>query len=515
MEKDDGALWMTMRTRKGVMYQTTSLDGGYTWSISEKYTMPNANTRFYIGKMSDGTWYMVYNNSSTVRTKMTMAISSDEGKTWENKLCLYGSYCSYPDAAIIDGNIHVVFDDGRYKQYQWRTDEDGKIKTWGHIYHYSISETELKNMSYTVLDVEELDIVARCKEYTSAYLEGTGTQEDPYLITDKQAWKIVASMLENEGENFEGKYLKVTNDFTIAGNIKLGTSKTYFAGNFDGDGHTITYNMSFSSGEANQGLFGQTAGTSVIKNLKVAGTMNTERTTDANIGCIVGVNRGVVQNCESSVVVTAKGYKIGGIVGTSVGGSILDCTFNGSITSTSTATGNTDHGIGGIVGYINPDKVSVVDNCINEGSITTGSTQVGGIVGLSKGANAVRHQISECINKGNIISTASVNSTTNEGVAGIIGMAIYTNVTNCENSGNITAKSSSQVAGIVGKCCEYSTITNCVNKGTIIGLNQVGGISGRHVGNVSAIDCENQGDVYYVYTNKININKGSLSFIND
>ena len=30
---------------------------------------------------------------------------------------------------IMDGDVHLTFDDGRYKQYQWRTEEDGKLKT--------------------------------------------------------------------------------------------------------------------------------------------------------------------------------------------------------------------------------------------------------------------------------------------------------------------------------------------------------------------------------------------------
>ena len=497
MERNDGTLLMTMRTRKGLMYQSVSLDGGVTWSISEKYTMPNANTRFYIGEMSNGYWYMIYNDSSTSRTKMTVAISKDEGQNWENKLCLYSSYCSYPDSVIIDGNIHLVFDDGRYKQYQWRTEEDGKVKTWGYIYHYSISETELINMSYKTLDVDKLDVVANCSEYTFAYLEGSGTENDPYLIKDRYSWNIISNLNESESMTFESKYFKLTNDITLYGNKKIGTQKTPFAGIFDGNGYTVTYDFNFESGVANQGLFGTIANTAVIKNLKVAGTLNTLNTAAANIGAIVGVvNGGAIENCESSVVVTAAGYNIGGLVGIFNGGEITNSTFNGAITSSSTAIGNTDHGIGGIVGYLSPASSVVIDNCVNNGTINTASTQVGGIVGLSKGNSSIRHTISNCENNANISSTASVNSTTNEGVAGIVGMAVYTNISTCINNETITAKSACQVAGIAGKCCDSSTINSSVNNGTIIGISQVAGIAGRHVANASIDRCTNNGNIY-------------------
>ncbi len=64
-------------------------------------------------------------------------------------------------------------------------------------------------------------------------ISGTGTKDDPYLIENYENWKKAAE-LNKEGENFQGKYLKATGDFTT----DLSFDKT-FSGTFDGDGHTI------------------------------------------------------------------------------------------------------------------------------------------------------------------------------------------------------------------------------------------------------------------------------------
>ena len=95
----------------------------------------------------------------------------------------------------------------------------------------------------------------------------------------------------------------------------------------------------------------------------------------------------------------------------------------------------------------------------------------------------------------NITSIANVNSTTNEGTAGIVGMLVYSDVTDCINNGDITALKSCQVAGIAGKCCDSSVVTNAVNNGTIIGIAQVGGIAGRHVGKATLDGCTNNGNI--------------------
>ena len=345
-------------------------------------------------------------------------------------------------------------------------------------------------------------LFSQAKVTASSDFVGTGTENDPYIIYNHETWKKYAEAILNKTDNFKNKHFKVVKDFTVEGNTKIGIMDFQFAGIFDGNGHTITYNMSFTSGESNQGLFGTISNTAIIRNLKVAGTLNTLNTGNANIGSIVGINKGgLIENCESSVVITAKGARIGGIAAVCDGGKILNSVFKGTITTTSTAAGNTDRGVGGIVALLSSAGVAEISNCTNEGTINATCRQVAGIVGFARGTSAIRHTISNCVNNGNITSTSTGNDTANEGVAGIVAVSFHTNINNCENNGVITAKTSAQVGGIVGKCCDGSSVKNCVNNSTVIAIQYVGGIAGRHVGSGTTMDgCTNNGDIYCTST---------------
>ena len=108
------------------------------------------------------------------------------------------------------------------------------------------------------------------KFYAESYAGGTGSKEDPYIIsTDLQLAKLANDV--NTGSNKvmkSGEYFKLTKDidlkhgiWTPIGSTKCtkGNSDRYFAGNFDGDGHAIR-NMHIewdneTGKEASWGLF--------------------------------------------------------------------------------------------------------------------------------------------------------------------------------------------------------------------------------------------------------------------
>lgn len=496
MEKDDGTLWLTFRTRKKYMYESFSTDNGKTWSVARQYFMPNTDTRFNIKELETGEWVMVYNNSQSGRTNMTMAISRDEGKTWENKILLHERQCSYPDVLVHNGQVHVVFDDGRYSDFAWRYEDNGQTKTWGYIYYYSIDINELLNKTYSVLDINELTVLTRCRERGLASIQGSGTQADPYLINSYSDFKVISNLNE-DGMTFVNQYIKLNADITGL-DRKIGIAVTPFGGTFDGNNHTVTVNYKFATGIANQGVFGTIANTALIKDLTVKGQLVSEHAGSANMGGVVGVNNGgTIQNCDSYVNMTLAGYQSGGIVGRNLGGTITDCNNYGNIITTSNTTGNNSRGVAGIAGYLNINAKTTITNCNNYGKIESSGTQVGGIVGFSNGAKNYIHEIINCRNEGEIISSSTINSTSNEGVGGIVGFGLYTKVKNATNIAKITAKCS-QVAGIIGKVSEYSVIEGCTNNGDILGYNQVGGIAGRAVGNTTITGCTNNSLIQYV-----------------
>ena len=479
MEKDDGTLWMTLRTRKQFMYQSFSVDGGRNWSIATKYFMPNTDTRFCIKELSNGDWVMAYNNSQSGRTNMTIALSKDEGKSWHNKILLYPGFCSYPDLQI--------------------DEDDGKTKTWGYIYHYSFTYETLYNLPFHTLDVTDLDVVTRCRERGIETLQGNGTEDNPYLINNKLDWNLVSNLTNDasgNGENFEGQYFKLMVDLDDV-DCKIGINVNPFAGTFDGNGHSVSVDLAFGEAVANQGcLFGRTTAQATIKNITARGKMVSQYTGEAHMGGIVGINEGTILNCNSYVDIEACGYQIGGIAGRMNGGSIINCNNYGTVKTSSTATGNFSRGVSGIVGYMNVNAKSMVDNCKNYGDIESSGTQVAGIVGFSNGSATYVHEISNCQNAGKISSSATINSTSNEGVAGIAGFALHTKINGCINDGEVVA-SSSEVAGIVGKVSDASIVEDCVNNATIIGYDQVAGIGGRVVGSSTIKNCTNNGAIYF------------------
>lgn len=147
VEKQDGILWALFRTTLGVAYESFSYDGGETWTVGQATDIKNPCARFNITRLASGNLIMVYNDSSSGRLGMMAAISEDDGETWNNKLCVYDGYASYPAIALSyeDGveTINIIFDDNRYYGSQWRTSEDGTVQYYSGVYHYSFTEEEL------------------------------------------------------------------------------------------------------------------------------------------------------------------------------------------------------------------------------------------------------------------------------------------------------------------------------------------------------------------------------------
>ena len=91
IEMNDGGVMMYIRTNGGFQLLSYSSDGGQTWSHVETSNIPSPLSPATIEKVpSTGDWLLVWNNNDgsnpeikDKRTPLTMAISRDEGKTWE------------------------------------------------------------------------------------------------------------------------------------------------------------------------------------------------------------------------------------------------------------------------------------------------------------------------------------------------------------------------------------------------------------------------------------------------
>ena len=180
---------------------------------------------------------------------------------------------------------------------------------------------------------------------------GTGTQQDPWLITSQADLIALAEFLnsgnaetfdtENAGVgNCHGYYFKQTADIDLTGvtwePIGYSGGGYYFAGNYDGDGHTISNATSTGKNDANgfatAGIFGWVVFGSVenlhVKNANFVATGHNEY---SYVGGIAGVCYGSsIKNCsvvDSSLESRRDNNNncAGSIVGYSTGGTFEKC----------------------------------------------------------------------------------------------------------------------------------------------------------------------------------------------
>lgn len=183
---------------------------------------------------------------------------------------------------------------------------------------------------------------------------------------------------------------------------------------------------------------------------------------------------------------------------------ITNCENDGEI-RTGTITGSVNVKVAGIVGS---SWIVDISNCtntangiLNIGRISSGEVYAGGIAGMFGGdefkldATNVTTTMSSCANYGAINGSKSASI---QYIGGIIaeirtGKEIY--VTQCVNSGNVSADNSeytggesySLIGGITGlNNSGWASVYNCQNSGAItgakVGCSLVGGITGANVG---------------------------------
>ncbi len=173
-------------------------------------------------------------------------------------------------------------------------------------------------------------------------LSGSGTSSDPYLINDSKEWDEFVQYVNFGGGGsvqyvYEGKYIKLNADLTVS--TSVGVPEAYFSGNFDGNNHVITLDMTDG---VNIALFDYVDGnknTIEIKNLTVDGTITVTSTSIYPAGFISQVwNKIKITSCTSSVNITSgqTGGELyaGGFVGIMHTGSNVTCkfcVFDGSI----------------------------------------------------------------------------------------------------------------------------------------------------------------------------------------
>lgn len=193
----------------------------------------------------------------------------------------------------------------------------------------------------------------------TSYVGGSGTKGDPWLISnDLELAKLAHDVTYGKTKAmFAGKYFKLTKDIDLSKGkwMPIGTWKCnkkdnndrYFAGKFDGDGHTIS-NMQIewinaTDFEASWGLFGRLYGTSPSSEATYASVTN------------LIIDKAHIQKKKGTAPVGSSVIKIGTIAGDMTQyAEISNIIIRNSQITDNEETYNTPNSfrVGGVVGYI-------------------------------------------------------------------------------------------------------------------------------------------------------------------
>jgi hypothetical protein len=218
---------------------------------------------------------------------------------------------------------------------------------------------EMENGTHEVWQMAEGDgcpVLAAFHGYRAPHLKGSGTADDPYLISNAEE---LGAMIHYNAQD----HYRLTASIDLSG-IRWGMAVIpQFAGTFDGSGHTISHLR--IQGGSHLGLFGRLDSRAEVK---ILGVVDVNITGSGGcIGGLVGANGGTVTQCYSAGAVSGTGYAVGGLAGHN-GGTVVQCYSNAAVSGVDA--------VGGLVG----DNDGGVAYCYSSGAVrSTGSA--GGLAG--------------------------------------------------------------------------------------------------------------------------------------
>jgi hypothetical protein len=298
-------------------------------------------------------------------------------------------------------------------------------------------------------------------------LDGSGTQEDPWLIKSLEDFNDFAA-----DANYWDDYTRLETDVNLAGqiyttaviapdvnNVDHWFQGTAFTGVFNGNDHKIL-NLTIDDGGAGNdslGLFGK-IDDGEVKNLGIEG--DSVIGTGSHVGGLVGfIRNGSISNCYCTGDVSGDRV-VGGLAGCATG-SISNCYSTGDV-----------HGVDDVGGLVGLNDYSI-SNCYSTGNVT-GGHDVGGLVGYTEG------NISNCGSNGDVNGVGKVG--------GLVGLN-DSSISNCYSTGDVNGVD--YVGGLVG--WNYWEVSDCYSMGNVNGVDYVGGLVGINVQDVS--NCYSTGKV--------------------
>jgi len=254
-----------------------------------------------------------------------------------------------------------------------------------------------------------------------------GTAANPFLISNERELAGLAYLVNNNINNFEGQYIRLTRNMDLRSRIwvPIGTVRNInnprnFRGSFNGGFHSVYLPSTLTAGVAEGGNWSATGLFGAVVNSDISNL----------------IVRGNIQNIKEVYEPSTSGMQISPVIGITLGAQTkITNVVNFANIELDTFAARSFH-LGGIVGAINGDDAKLL-NVANYGNfnyianttvLASSSIAFGGIIGLT--ASISRNtQILNSYNRGNINLSGNIATGILSGVGGLIGVAFQTGST--------------------------------------------------------------------------------------
>ena len=255
------------------------------------------------------------------------------------------------------------------------------------LYFRSGSETEA-GLDLTVTVVESAD---PDDHFTD---NGDGT----YTINTTKGWNQFCDALDDNVtyNRFSGKTVKLGGDIGTAQypiTRMAGSSNHDFCGTFDGQGYTLTVNISSDSRDYTAPfsyVSNVNNSPATIRNLNVAGTVTaTKDYAGGIVGCFWGTL--TIENCTSSVAISTDNKHAAGFISRAQGSATIRNCLS-SVAITGTISGDGTHA--GFIGGSSNGVTTTIEGCAFIGSMLgSTTTHCAGFVGYNSGTLTISNSL--------------------------------------------------------------------------------------------------------------------------
>ena len=300
-----------------------------------------------------------YNNGGTLEDNLFIGQLEASNSAFD-----VGGIAGSTEGGTLNSNLYVNIPQG-YNTYYTAPTTDGKADTPAYSVSTAAEDDNIYDYGGDCLrsyDISKIYIYPYGFEFGTVFYHhdprghitfsgGTGTEDDPYLISNDEDWNDLARATAL-GFCYKGVSFQQTADITATVSIGPFYGRNTFKGTYDGGEYTLTLALGSADSYVNSLYCAPFSyiNASTIKNLIVDGDIYTS---SKCAGSLIGINTGgetTVSNClvKAAIHSNVNGEgDHGGYVGVVEYGSVSfeGCRFSGSFIGTSTK------GWGGFVGY--------------------------------------------------------------------------------------------------------------------------------------------------------------------